>query len=166
MNRSSALCRAPKGASARVRSVRPLAGVFLSVLGSTPPLFREPAMGRFVPKTSNPVRRTPSDMPLTSREWCAIRRELRLSPQQTRIVGQILLGKGDKQIAVILTLSKNTVRTHLSRIYARLKVDGRIGLLLRILRVLPRSNALRGHISLSSPVVTSQMVTCDTSPRS
>ena len=68
----------------------------------------------------------------TPAEWKAVADSLRLSPQQARIVGLILEGKGDKQIAASLEMSISTVRTHLGRIFARLGVGDRVELLLHV----------------------------------
>jgi DNA-binding NarL/FixJ family response regulator len=68
----------------------------------------------------------------TPAEWKAIADSLHLSPQQARIVGLILEGKGDKQIASVLEMSMSTVRTHLGRIFARLGVGDRVELLLHV----------------------------------
>ncbi|HZL36253.1 MAG TPA: helix-turn-helix transcriptional regulator [Tepidisphaeraceae bacterium] len=66
------------------------------------------------------------------REWATVAAALQLSPQQTRIVGLILEGKRDKQIAVALGMSISTVRTHLGRIFARLDVADRVELVLHV----------------------------------
>ena len=64
--------------------------------------------------------------------WHESIRSLELSPQKTRIVGLILQGKGDKEIASDLDLSKHTVRTYLNRIFARLGVADRVGLVVHV----------------------------------
>ena len=58
--------------------------------------------------------------------------ELALSPQQRRIVELLLLGYQDKQIAKELTISVPTVRTYLKRIFDRVGVADRVGLLLHL----------------------------------
>ena len=124
----------------------PLGGGSRGVHGATPLLFRGHPMGR-IRHRYIADQSTRADMPLAPREWKIVAQLLRLSPQQARIVGQILLGKEDKQIAEALELSKNTIRTHLSRLFMRLKVGGRVGLLLKILQVLPRSDRRPNGIS-------------------
>ena len=57
---------------------------------------------------------------------------LHLSPKQARIVGLILEGKRDKQIAATLKMSISTVRTHLGRIFIRLGVADRVELLVHV----------------------------------
>jgi len=66
------------------------------------------------------------------REWEALVDSLRLSPQQTRIVKLILQGKADKQIAREMGLRVPTVRAHLTRVFHRLGVTDRVGLVVRV----------------------------------
>jgi DNA-binding NarL/FixJ family response regulator len=68
----------------------------------------------------------------TGDEWSRIVTALRLSPQQANIVGLIMQGRRDKQIARDLHLSPATVRTHLRGIFARLDVQDRVELVLRV----------------------------------
>jgi len=56
-----------------------------------------------------------------------------LAPRQADITRLLLQGCGDKQIARNLGITVPTVRTHLSRMFARLKVEGRSELILRVL---------------------------------
>ncbi len=48
-----------------------------------------------------------------------------LSLRELEVLNQIALGKTDKEIAVILSLSVNTIKTHLRNILAKLHVSGR-----------------------------------------
>jgi DNA-binding NarL/FixJ family response regulator len=75
---------------------------------------------------------------LNSAEWNEVVRTLCLSPQQSRIVELLLQGKKDKSIAADLGLNVWTVRTHLTRIFRRLKIDDRVGLILRVFSVVHR----------------------------
>jgi DNA-binding NarL/FixJ family response regulator len=70
----------------------------------------------------------------TPSEWHALAESLRLTPQQEKVVAMLLEGKRDKQIATSLGMSLPTVRTHLSRTFARLNVSERVELLLCIFR--------------------------------
>ena len=72
---------------------------------------------------------------LSSAEWDQVVRSLRLSSQQARIVGLILQGKQDKEIAAAMELSIWTVRTQLTRLFQRLDVGGRVGLVLHAFRI-------------------------------
>jgi DNA-binding CsgD family transcriptional regulator len=71
-------------------------------------------------------------MDSASRE--AIRRPLelgRLSPAEKRVLDHLLAGRSAREIAELLVLSQATVRSHLSRIYAKLDVSGQVELLAR-----------------------------------
>lgn len=72
---------------------------------------------------------------LTTEQWRAVVEAMDLSPQQGRIVGLILQNRQDKQIAAELGLSRETVRTYLKRIFLRLGVEGRLGLVLRVFTI-------------------------------
>jgi DNA-binding NarL/FixJ family response regulator len=71
-------------------------------------------------------------LPLPPEKWNELIATLKLSPQQTRIVELILRNYCDKQIAAELQLKVPTVRTHLSRIFTRLKIEDRGGLVLML----------------------------------
>ena len=77
---------------------------------------------------------------LSDEEWAQVGRRLGLSPQQRRIVEQVLLSKTDKEIAALLGLSPYTVREYLKRIFARLGVIDRVGVAIRVFTCL-RSTA-------------------------
>jgi DNA-binding NarL/FixJ family response regulator len=65
-------------------------------------------------------------------EWKQLVGELALSPRQNEIIRHLLLGQSDKQIAAAMGLAQPTVRTHLSRLFARLNVQDRHELILRV----------------------------------
>jgi len=73
-------------------------------------------------------------------EWENIVRDLGLSRQQVRITKLLLRGLRDKQIAGLLRVSVNTVRTHLSRIFKRTGCADRVELLLAIFASLRASD--------------------------
>jgi DNA-binding CsgD family transcriptional regulator len=77
-----------------------------------------------------------SPPPLSPVEWSSVVRALGLSPRQADIVGQILLGMRDKQIATTLGMSLPTVRTHLRHIFARQYVADRVELVLLVFATL------------------------------
>jgi len=66
------------------------------------------------------------------REWQALVDSLRLWPQQPRIVKLILQGKADKQIAREMGLRVPTVRAHLTRVFQKLGVTDRVGVVVRV----------------------------------
>ncbi len=48
-----------------------------------------------------------------------------LSPRELEVLHQVALGRTDKEIAAVLSLSVHTVKTHLRNILAKLQVSGR-----------------------------------------
>ena len=70
---------------------------------------------------------------LTQEEWGHVVKSLPLAPRQADITWQLLHGCGDKQIARNLGITVPTVRTHLSRLFSRLRLQGRHELILRVL---------------------------------
>jgi DNA-binding NarL/FixJ family response regulator len=74
-------------------------------------------------------------LPIAAEKWAVLAKTLRLAPRQEKIVELILRGLQDKQIAAVLGLKVPTVRTYLRRVYSRLRVDDRMGLVLRLFTV-------------------------------
>ena len=72
-------------------------------------------------------------------EWFGIVDELSLSPRQEEIIKCLFLGDSDKQIANDLHIAIPTVRTHLKRLFMKLDVQDRIGLVLRIFYIFCKS---------------------------
>jgi DNA-binding NarL/FixJ family response regulator len=93
----------------------------LGVLGST--LF---LLGPAMPSANLPP------LPLSTEKWNDLATSLRLSPQQTRIVELILRNCCDKEIAAEMNLKVPTVRTHLGRLFERLKIEDRGALVLML----------------------------------
>lgn len=84
-------------------------------------------------QTTGPASPAPrAQLPCDRKLWLNIAGELALSPQQRRIVELLLRGFQDKQIAEELQLTVPTVRTYLKRIFDRVGVPDRVGLLLHI----------------------------------
>jgi DNA-binding NarL/FixJ family response regulator len=71
-------------------------------------------------------------LPLPAEKWEQLLNLLRLPPQQIRIVELILRNHCDKQIAATLGIKVPTVRTYIHRIYQRVGVGDRLGLVLRL----------------------------------
>jgi DNA-binding CsgD family transcriptional regulator len=76
--------------------------------------------------------------PMRPNLWNRIAGELRLSPQQKRVVELLLRNACDKQIAALLGCSKPTIRTHFNRIFRKVKVEDRGALVLLIFRLSQR----------------------------
>lgn len=69
---------------------------------------------------------------LTPALWQHVVDTFELSPQQARIVSLILQGKPDKLIAAEMGLTRDTIRTYLRRVFDRMGVDDRVGVVLCI----------------------------------
>ena len=65
-------------------------------------------------------------------EWTDLKRDLSLSCRQAEVIERILLGHSDKQIAHDLQITVPTVRTYLCRIFSRLGVGDRYGLMAHV----------------------------------
>jgi DNA-binding CsgD family transcriptional regulator len=59
-------------------------------------------------------------------------RPVPLTPRETQVLQQVLLGKTNKQIALALDISERTVEYHLKNIYAKCGVSSRIELVLKL----------------------------------
>ena len=71
---------------------------------------------------------------ISGTDWKRMVREVPLPPRQLEIAQQIMQGRSDKQIAEHLGVKLPTVRTHLGRIYARLRIQNRSQLILFLIR--------------------------------
>jgi DNA-binding CsgD family transcriptional regulator len=65
-------------------------------------------------------------------EYTELAEELALSPRESQIIGQILAGHSDKQIAQNLEMAVPTLRTHLARIFSKLNVNDKNELFVRV----------------------------------
>ena len=81
-------------------------------------------------------------LPLPHETWDQLAEELKLSPQHKRIVELILRNRCDKQIHSDIGMAHSTLRTHLGRIFHRLKVHDRADLVLMIFAM---SHGIRRH---------------------
>lgn len=70
----------------------------------------------------------------SGREWRRIERELDLTARQKEIIRFLLNGMSDKDIARQADVAVPTVRTHLTRLFARLDVQDRNELVVFIFR--------------------------------
>jgi DNA-binding NarL/FixJ family response regulator len=69
---------------------------------------------------------------LSAGDWQRAVAELGFSPQQAKVVGLLLEGKQDKQIAAAMKLRVSTLRTYFSRIFERTGATDRVGLVLQV----------------------------------
>lgn len=75
------------------------------------------------------------DSLFTAAEWRILSAKLKLSPRQLAVLIQIFASKSDDEIAISLGISDSTVRTYVNRMQDRLQVEGRVGLVVHVLRV-------------------------------
>jgi DNA-binding NarL/FixJ family response regulator len=71
-------------------------------------------------------------LPLPPARWATVVAQLELSGQQSRVAELVIRGLGDKEIAAELGLSMGTVRTYISRLFVRLNVTDRVGLVIQL----------------------------------
>jgi DNA-binding CsgD family transcriptional regulator len=74
-------------------------------------------------------------LPLSAGQWNRIAKQLELSPQQKRIAELILRHQSDKQIAKVMQIGVPTVRTYVSRMFAKVGVSDREELILNVFRM-------------------------------
>jgi DNA-binding CsgD family transcriptional regulator len=90
-----------------------------------------------------PVSVNPGQDLLTGEEWVEIGSTLRLSARELSVAILTFEGKTRADMARILRLSPETVRTFIDRLHKKLQVKDRVGLVLRIVRAhLVRSRSL------------------------
>lgn len=92
-------------------------------------------MGRSPHDSPPPPAQPPGQFPMDADVWQEVIVRLRLAPQHVCLVEQLLQGKRDKQIARALGIKLPTLRTYFRRVFDRVEVDDRVGLILKIFRV-------------------------------
>ena len=65
-------------------------------------------------------------------EFAELAGEMFLSPREGQIIGQLLSGHSDKQIALNLKIAVPTIRTHLKRTFLKLGVSDRHQLIMHV----------------------------------
>src|SRR5262245_45072304 len=85
--------------------------------------------------SENPVKLEiqPGRSILTSETWKRIAQSLHISNRELQIIQGIFDDRKELAIADELTISAHTVHTHLERLYRKLGVSSRVGLILCIL---------------------------------
>ena len=78
-------------------------------------------------------------------EWTEIVNELSLSPRQAEVIKLLLAGRSDKQISLQLRISVPTVRTYLSRLFSRFKVQDRTELILHVFYHFRNNSRVNGY---------------------
>jgi DNA-binding CsgD family transcriptional regulator len=54
--------------------------------------------------------------------------KFRITPREAEVIGCLLDGKTDKEIAAALSIATNTAQTHLKSIYQKTEISGRFAL--------------------------------------
>jgi DNA-binding CsgD family transcriptional regulator len=72
--------------------------------------------------------------PFTEAQWHNLADHLEFSRREIEIVRLVFEEARDQAIADELSISVNTVQTHLKRLYSKLGVVNRVGMVLRIVR--------------------------------
>lgn len=75
---------------------------------------------------------TPVDYLFTCEQWAAIVERLDLSPREAQIVRLLMTEATELAIGDVLHISGHTVHTHLERLYRKLGVSTRCGMLVRV----------------------------------
>lgn len=85
------------------------------------------------PALQKPVPATPPGHGMfTPRRWAGIVRLLQLSPRELQVVQGLFDQHTERAMALRLGISVHTVHTHLERLYLKLGVSSRGGVLLRV----------------------------------
>lgn len=70
--------------------------------------------------------------PITAKAWRRIGRILGLSPRQVEIVRGIMAEQEVREIAASLGVTPHTIHTHIERLYRKLGVHSRAGLVVKV----------------------------------
>jgi DNA-binding CsgD family transcriptional regulator len=86
-------------------------------------------------KKSSPINQiAPGLSFISSEQWDRIRESLNLSPREFQVVLTVCAELKDRAIAERLGISIHTVRTHFERLFRKLNVNSRAGLVMCVLR--------------------------------
>lgn len=77
-------------------------------------------------------------------------RDITLTPRQHAVLGHLLAGAGEKQIASLLGRSRHTIHRHITALYRRMGVSGRAELMARFIRS-PWNTEPSGPVPAISP---------------
>lgn len=90
-----------------------------------------PGLGA-IQATSSHLRLAGSSL-LSEAQWAETARALRFSGRELQIVRGVFDGRTESAIAADLSIAPRTVDTHLERLYRKLTVRTRVGLVLRVM---------------------------------
>lgn len=77
----------------------------------------------------------PADQFLSTEDWHRLAERVRLSTRELSVAILIFEGKTRYQIARALNCAAGTVRVYIDRLFAKLNVQDRVGLVLRLVRI-------------------------------
>ena len=88
---------------------------------------------------------------LSSGDWAVVVHRLRLSMREVQIICLIVTEQKDRAIALELGISYNTLLTQLSRLYRKLGVQTRVGVMVTVfseaLKIVAESQATSGTVA-------------------
>jgi DNA-binding NarL/FixJ family response regulator len=87
----------------------------------------------------------PGEAFLTADKWEVVAGQFRLTRRELSVAILIFEGKTRYQIARRLHCAPGTVRTYIDRLFAKLEVEDRLGMALRVVRVLIPPTADSDH---------------------
>ena len=86
----------------------------------------------------------------TEDEWATVGRRLGLSRRELDVIRHVFVERSEAQIAGALGISVHTVHTYLHRIFKKLRVHSRVGLVLAILEDALRRGGARDPSSIKT----------------
>lgn len=88
---------------------------------------------------------------LPHERWTQLAISLHLTPRELDVVKKIVDGRKETALATELGISTHTVHSHLARLYRKLGVEGRCGLLVKVFETYVRTERAGCSISEGSP---------------
>ena len=88
----------------------------------------------------------------SEQDWARLKEDLGLPPRRAEVLRCVLEGMSDKQTATALGISFSTVRTHVSRLFAKFGSNDRVELILHVFGCLRRYQLQSDEVQ--PPVVT------------
>jgi DNA-binding NarL/FixJ family response regulator len=72
---------------------------------------------------------------LSSEEWASVAAKLQLTPRELSVATLLFEGKSRFQVSRRLGCAPGTVRVYIDRLFAKLQVSDRVGVVLRVVRI-------------------------------
>jgi DNA-binding NarL/FixJ family response regulator len=86
---------------------------------------------------------------LSPESWAQVGQQLGLSARELSVAILILEGTSRSQIARRLQCAPGTIRVYIDRLFAKLHVEDRLGMVLRLIRVAVALGAFPGQVVVS-----------------